>query len=84
MNRNQRDRTDWRASLARMRLGVRRRVRPGWRLVVGILLILGGLVGFLPVLGFWMIPLGIVVAALDVKPMMRRRRARRNQTPDQS
>lgn len=77
MRRNQRDRTDWRGRLARMRLAVRRRVRPGWRLVVGILLILGGLVGFLPVLGFWMIPLGIVVAALDVKPMMRRWRARR-------
>ena len=81
MNRNQRDRTDWRGRLARMRLGIRRRVRPGWRLVVGILLILGGLVGFLPVLGFWMIPLGIVVAALDVKPMMRRWRARRNLPP---
>lgn len=60
-----------------MRLRVRRRVRPGWRIVVGILLILGGLVGFLPVLGFWMIPLGVVVAALDVKPMLRRWRARR-------
>ena len=77
MNRNQRDRKDWRGRLARMRLKIRRKVRPGWRLVVGLLLILGGMVGFLPVLGFWMIPLGIVVAALDVKPMMRRWRARR-------
>jgi hypothetical protein len=64
-----------------MRLRIRRRVRPGWRLVVGIFLILGGMVGFLPVLGFWMIPLGVVVAALDVKPMMRRWRGRRNLPP---
>ena len=77
MNRNQRDRKDWRGRLARMRLSVRRRVGPGWRLVVGILLILGGLVGFLPILGFWMIPLGVVVAALDVKPMVRKWRSGR-------
>jgi hypothetical protein len=29
-----------------------------WRIVIGIALILGGFVGFLPILGFWMIPLG--------------------------
>ena len=37
------------------------------RWVVGILLILGGMVGFLPVLGFWMIPLGLLVLAPDFK-----------------
>jgi hypothetical protein len=31
------------------------------RLGLGILLIAGGLVGFLPVVGFWMIPLGLLV-----------------------
>lgn len=77
MRRNQHDRSDWRARLARLRLRVRRRVPPGWRLVVGLLLILGGILGFLPVLGFWMIPLGAVVAALDVKPFLRRWRAGR-------
>ena len=49
---------------------VRRRVPPGLRLVAGLLLIVGGTLGFLPVLGFWMIPLGLGVAALDVKPLI--------------
>ena len=55
---------------------VRRRVPPGLRLVVGLLLILGGVFGFLPVLGFWMIPLGLGVAALDVLPLWRWLRGR--------
>lgn len=50
---------------------VRRKVPPGLRLLVGLLLIIGGLLGFLPVLGFWMIPLGLGVAALDVLPLWR-------------
>ena len=57
--------------IKRMLVVVRRRVPPGLRLVVGILLIGGGVLGFLPVLGFWMIPLGIAVAALDVGPIWR-------------
>jgi hypothetical protein len=57
---------------------VRRRVPPGLRLVVGLLLILGGVLGFLPVLGFWMIPLGIGVAALDVKPLIAWARGRKD------
>jgi hypothetical protein len=57
---------------------VRRRVPPGLRLVVGLLLILGGMLGFLPVLGFWMIPLGIGVAALDVKPLIAWARGRKD------
>jgi hypothetical protein len=43
--------------------------RPGsrWvRLPLGIVLILGGIVGFLPILGFWMVPLGLAVIALDL------------------
>lgn len=54
---------------------VRRTVPVGLRLVLGIVLIIGGILGFLPVLGFWMIPLGIGVAALDVKPLVLRFRA---------
>jgi len=46
-----------------------RSVPPGLRLVLGLLLIGGGFLGFLPVLGFWMIPLGIAVAALDLRPL---------------
>lgn len=37
------------------------------RWVAGILLILGGVLGFLPVVGFWMIPLGLLVLAPDFK-----------------
>lgn len=57
---------------------VRRRVPPGLRLVVGLILIAGGSFGFLPVLGFWMIPLGLGVAALDVKPLVLWARGRGN------
>ena len=37
------------------------------RITVGSLLIVGGLLGFFPVLGFWMIPLGLVVLAVDFR-----------------
>lgn len=35
------------------------------RLLLGLLLVLCGLVSFLPVLGFWMLPLGIILIAID-------------------
>jgi hypothetical protein len=41
------------------------------RVPIAILLILGGFVGFLPILGFWMIPLGLALLALDV-PFLQR------------
>lgn len=56
---------------------VRRNVPRGMRLFLGILLIIGGILGFLPILGFWMIPLGVMVAAMDVR-LYRRWRSRRN------
>lgn len=59
-------------AVARGRHAVRRRVRPGYRWPVGFLLVLFGLLGFLPVLGFWMVPLGIAVAAMDIRPLWRR------------
>lgn len=43
--------------------------RPEARLVripLGILLILGGIFSFLPVLGIWMLPLGLLLLALDL------------------
>lgn len=43
--------------------------RPGARLIrvpLGILLMLGGIFSFLPVLGIWMLPLGLLLLALDV------------------
>jgi hypothetical protein len=39
------------------------------RLPLGIVLILAGIVGFLPILGFWMIPLGLIVMAKDIPPL---------------
>lgn len=48
----------------------------GLRSVAGLLLIAGGIFGFLPVLGFWMIPMGAVLLALDIPPLKRRVRSR--------
>lgn len=36
------------------------------RIPLGVVLVLAGFVGFLPVLGFWMVPLGLVLLAQDV------------------
>lgn len=44
------------------------------RTIVGILLIIGGILGFLPVLGFWMIPLGVIFLSVDFKIVRRFRR----------
>ena len=41
------------------------------RIGIGLLLVAGGLIGFLPVLGFWMIPLGLLVLSIDL-PIVRR------------
>jgi hypothetical protein len=40
------------------------------RILAGVGLCLCGVVGFLPILGFWMIPLGLALLALDI-PFMR-------------
>lgn len=45
------------------------------RIVIGVLLIICGLLGFLPVLGFWMVPLGLLVLSQDL-PLVRRQRRR--------
>ena len=51
----------------RLLVRIRRTVPPGLRLVLGLLLMVGGVFAILQVLGLWMIPLGLAVAALDVK-----------------
>lgn len=56
----------------RILVRIRQRVPPGGRLVIGLLLIVGGIFGFLPILGFWMLPLGIAIAAMDIKPLYRK------------
>ncbi len=45
------------------------------RIIVGVLLVIGGLLGFLPILGFWMVPLGLLVLSQDL-PYVRRQRRR--------
>ena len=45
---------------------------PGIRTLVGLALMAGGVLGFLPILGFWMLPLGIAIASLDFPPLRRR------------
>lgn len=41
-------------------------VPPGVRSVVGVLFMIGGVFGWLPILGFWMLPLGIAFVAMDI------------------
>ena len=45
------------------------------RIIIGLGLILGGFLGFLPILGFWMLPLGLMVLSYDL-PVTRRWRRR--------
>jgi hypothetical protein len=45
------------------------------RIPAGVLLIVGGLLAVLPVLGLWMLPLGLVLLAEDV-PILRSLRSR--------
>ena len=44
------------------------------RLLIGSLLMLGGLLWFLPILGIWMIPLGLIVLSVDIAIIRRWRR----------
>lgn len=41
---------------------------PVLRAGLGVALLVGGFLGFLPVLGYWMIPLGLGVLATDYRP----------------
>ena len=59
---------DWAAKAVRFI----RKPRARWvRLPVVVCLIPGGLLGFLPVLGLWMLPLGLLLLSIDV-PVLRR------------
>ncbi|NDW06637.1 hypothetical protein GTK09_19650 [Jiella sp. 40Bstr34] len=46
-----------------------------WRIALGASLVGGGVLGFLPILGFWMLPLGLFVLSVD-SPLVRRGRRR--------
>jgi hypothetical protein len=46
--------------------------RPGSKAVsvpLGAALVAGGAVGFLPIVGYWMLPVGLVILARDVPPL---------------
>jgi hypothetical protein len=77
----------WRArGRARLRKALhwgQRHIPPGLRTAAGLVLIVAGCFGFLPVLGFWMIPLGAALVALDVPPLRRRLHDRLMDEPDQ-
>jgi hypothetical protein len=63
---------------ATIRLGRLRIPMPGTRrqrFFLGAGLCLGGLVGFMPLVGFWMLPLGLLVLSAD-SPAVRRFRRR--------
>ena len=66
----------FRARIARLTYNTLRwgrdQVPPGVRTLIGVLLMIGGLFGFLPILGFWMLPLGLAFVALDFPPARRR------------
>lgn len=48
-----------------------RRLPPVVRSGAGALFVVGGVFGFLPILGFWMIPVGCVLIATDIPPLRR-------------
>ena len=49
-----------------------KRTKRSWiRRTAGVLLVIGGLLGFLPVLGYWMLPLGLALLSVD-SPRARR------------
>ncbi|WP_430715293.1 hypothetical protein [Rhodopseudomonas boonkerdii] len=48
--------------------------RPSSRFVrfpLAILLIIGGILSFLPILGLWMLPLGLILIAQDIAPLQK-------------
>jgi len=60
-----------------LRLGGRRiplpRSRP-LRIALGVVMIVAGCFGFLPILGFWMIPFGLLILSVDIPAVRRFRR----------
>lgn len=47
---------------------------PRLRVLLGIVFVAGGVVGFLPVVGFWMIPVGLAILSVDSALARRLRR----------
>ena len=49
-----------------------RRLPPGVRSLLGLVFCVFGFLGFLPILGFWMLPLGVALIVADFPPLRRR------------
>lgn len=56
-------------SLAKAVSWIRRPAPKVVRVPLGAALVAGGAVGFLPILGYWMLPVGLVILARDVPPL---------------
>jgi hypothetical protein len=74
------DRREWRIELLTRRLPERLQPAIRWlrqpsarwvRIPVGLLFIVGSVFSILPILGLWMLPLGVVLLAEDIKPLRR-------------
>ncbi len=48
-----------------------RHMWPGTRAGGGVVFVVGGVFGFLPILGFWMIPVGFLMIATEFPPLRR-------------
>jgi hypothetical protein len=48
-----------------------RKMPPLVRSIAGIIFMAGGVLGFLPILGFWMFPVGLLLIATDIPPLRR-------------
>ncbi len=67
------------ANIARhkLRFGEREIPLPSWkplRIALGIAFLIGGVFAILPVLGLWMIPVGLLILSVDFPPVRRFRR----------
>lgn len=59
------------APVGRSLYWIRHETVPWVRIPLAILLLLGGVFSFLPLLGAWMIPLGLLLLAIDVPALQR-------------
>ena len=53
------------------RVAALRKLGKPLRILFGLLCVAGGVLGFLPVLGFWMIPIGLAILSVDFPPVRR-------------
>ena len=61
----------------KLRFGQHEVPLPSWkplRIALGIAFLIGGVFSILPVLGLWMIPVGVLILSIDFPPVRRLRR----------